>query len=282
VFALGITVVSFILRVVRWIYIMPSEHRISFGRAFRVLMAGFLANIILPARLGEVGRAAFVKPRGINETSIYLGTIFAEHVFNLLALVTIGLAVIVGIDFQLFSIGKLSMLVFGTYVSLMILKYFICSEFMAETLEFHGKDSGFKGIIFRILSRVHQGLQLFHSWKKIFWAFLISMIVWILSGVMIYVVGGDLIEGFLLSWGFVLTVVIALSMLAPAAPAYVGTYQFVVVYVLGYYGISREEAFAFSIVLHSIVIFGILLSGLLAYTAWLAEKFFSLKKKQIT
>jgi uncharacterized protein (TIRG00374 family) len=48
---------SFVVRIWRWKYIVCSDQKVSFARMFNATQIGFLANFVLPARVGEPIRA---------------------------------------------------------------------------------------------------------------------------------------------------------------------------------------------------------------------------------
>jgi uncharacterized protein (TIRG00374 family) len=54
---LGFVLLSFVVRVWRWQFIVCSEQKVSFARLFNATQIGFLANFVLPARMGEPIRA---------------------------------------------------------------------------------------------------------------------------------------------------------------------------------------------------------------------------------
>lgn len=60
--------ISFVFRAVRWKYIVSPFARISVGESFSIICVSFLANNVLPARLGELLRAYLLsKKRGLGK-----------------------------------------------------------------------------------------------------------------------------------------------------------------------------------------------------------------------
>ena len=55
--AMAVTILGFWLRAVRWRYFVNVRRRLSLGALFSATMIGFMANNVLPFRLGE-----FVRP----------------------------------------------------------------------------------------------------------------------------------------------------------------------------------------------------------------------------
>ncbi len=55
--SVGMVLVSFVVRVARWGFIVRTDPPVPFMRLFNATQIGFLANFVLPARMGEVIRA---------------------------------------------------------------------------------------------------------------------------------------------------------------------------------------------------------------------------------
>lgn len=55
--ALATLFLSFVVRIWRWYYVVCSDQKVSFARMFSATQIGFLANFVLPARMGEPIRA---------------------------------------------------------------------------------------------------------------------------------------------------------------------------------------------------------------------------------
>ena len=59
--SLAFIVLGFFTRVQRWSYIVRTAKFVSFRHMFSATQIGFMANFVLPARLGEVVRAVVVR-----------------------------------------------------------------------------------------------------------------------------------------------------------------------------------------------------------------------------
>lgn len=77
------------LRALRWKYLIAPLKKVKTRNLFELVMIGFLANNILPARIGEVARAFILgKAEGISKISS-LATIVMERIFDLLTLIVV-------------------------------------------------------------------------------------------------------------------------------------------------------------------------------------------------
>lgn len=67
----------------RWHYLLaPLGVRISFGRLLAVSSVGFMAILVLPARLGEFVRPALIRRKGEISASAALGTVAVERIID--------------------------------------------------------------------------------------------------------------------------------------------------------------------------------------------------------
>lgn len=78
----GCLLVSYLVRSWRWRIILVPIRQVPLWSVLRVFMAGFLANNVLPARMGEIVRAYALGQTAQLSTAAALGTIAVERVFD--------------------------------------------------------------------------------------------------------------------------------------------------------------------------------------------------------
>ncbi|MDA1349935.1 MAG: lysylphosphatidylglycerol synthase transmembrane domain-containing protein [Chloroflexi bacterium] len=84
--AVGLYLVSVLFRTLRWQMLMRHMRPVSVKRLYPVVVVGYMANNLLPLRLGELVRSYYVSEReGISKTSA-LATIFVERVLDAIVL----------------------------------------------------------------------------------------------------------------------------------------------------------------------------------------------------
>jgi len=83
------TLISYILRTIRWRRILLPTRSIPARRLFPVLMIGFMANNVLPARLGEFVRAYSLGQKESISKSLSFATIMLERLLDGVTLVVI-------------------------------------------------------------------------------------------------------------------------------------------------------------------------------------------------
>ena len=84
--AIGLYLVGVMFRTMRWQVLLRHIKHVSNRRLFPVVVIGYMANNLLPMRLGEVVRSYYLGEREQVSKSSALATIFVERVFDALTL----------------------------------------------------------------------------------------------------------------------------------------------------------------------------------------------------
>ena len=74
--------VAVYFRAVRWRYLLSPLKVLRVGRLYTVVVIGYMANNLLPARLGELVRAYYLARREPINASSALGTVAVERVYD--------------------------------------------------------------------------------------------------------------------------------------------------------------------------------------------------------
>ena len=274
-------------RAYRWKFMLLPIKRVKFENLLAATCIGFMANNVLPARLGEFVRAYSLSSQDKDiSKSASLATIFVERmIFDLVALLIIfgsvllfsdnlkeqlennlefGSRIIYGSRFAiLVAFGGLALMLGFAFkpekIGILLTKYLF---FLPDR---------FKESIRSIIHKFSQGLKFMTDIKAVLNVGLQTMLLWILMGVSNYFV--FLAFGFdiTLDASFVLLVVVSILIMAPSTPGFLGVFHYGVVISLGVYGITDEKAKACALVLHAAQYIVITLMG-----------FYFLKKEHLT
>ena len=252
------------IRAVRWQVLLDPIKRISVGRLFAVVAIGYMANDVLPARLGEVVRAYVLKERdGISRLSS-LATIAVERMFDgatMLAFVGIA-SLSMPFNDEVAAIFRVAGLVFiAAFVGLFLfasspalaqrIAAFVLG-FLPESLRHRGR-----GPVDKILVGL-ASLQRVGSFATILG---LSVLAWLFEALMYLLIGlGFGLDispiGYLLTTG-----VINLGTMAPSSPGYIGTFEALGVLSLGFLGADSQQALSYVVVLHLALLLPITLVG---------------------
>ena len=260
-------------RAFRWKYMINPIKEVPFGTLLSATCIGFMANNVLPLRLGEFARAYSLsyQDKGISK-SASLATIFIERmVFDLVILLAIFGLVVWGSHLP----GKESM----TGGALIAIGVALAGIIFVLVLAIRPEKSG--RLIARILPFVSpsirekientvikfsHGLVFIKRPRDLTMVSVLTIGLWILMGLsnwfVFHAFGFDGPPWNVpLTASFVLLVVVSISILIPSSPGFVGVYHAGTVWTLTSYGIDKENALSFALVLHAAQYIPITLMG---------------------
>jgi len=245
-------------RAYRWHFMILPIKNVKFKNLMAATCIGFMANNVLPLRLGEFVRAYSLSAQDKDvPKSAALANIFVERlVFDLIALLLIFGAVIYFAPIKFDDNMRL-----GLYVTIVVALIGIVTMFiMASRPEKVGQiltrylfflPDRIKDSIKGIVHKFSQGLAFITDAKSVMWVSVQTMLIWILMGLSNYFVFIAFDLHVPLDASFVVLVVVSISILVPSSPGFVGVYHAGAVWSLMAYGISKEEALSCALVLHA-------------------------------
>lgn len=272
-----------LFRTVRWRYLLAPMKSLSVSRLYPVVVVGYMANNVLPVRLGEVVRAYFVGEReGVSKTAS-LATIAVERVFDGLTLLFFAAVVSLFLPLEelLQGLGDTAGVPWLFLASAMSLPFVITAAIMVLASSsprwpervVYSVTSLMPG---RLASKVRtlvtlfiEGLAVLKSPKRLLMVFLLSLPVWLLEALMYYFVAFsfDLNNVFspaeLVGVVLLVTATSNLAASIPAAGGGIGTFEVAAAATLTIFGADASLAGAYTIVLHLALLLPVTLLGFL-------------------
>lgn len=252
---MALTILGFVVRAIRWRSFISVPRRISTDSLFSTTMIGFMANMVLPLRLGEFVRPwALARREGLSKTML-LATIVVERAVDMLTLLAVlGIALAVHpISVQSAAARLLqqgALLLVGLSVAL--------TTFIVLLERSPKLAHGFIGLMTRplpagprarvqhLLDQFIEGLGLFRDLPRLAWVFALSFAMFLIYAGAIWLSLWSL--DILLGWdvALLMLVVTAIGIMVPSAPGYVGPLNAACVAGLALFKVSAEPAAAFS------------------------------------
>jgi glycosyltransferase 2 family protein len=234
----------FFLQGVRWRGIVGLG-RPSRARYFELVVAGLACNNVLPGRLGDFLRARWIAVDANLPSGRGLATIVLDRTFDVVALlvfVCVSVPLVVDETWLVrIAVGALILLV-GVAIARVLARRYTSTR---------ARDRRGRSLARMVLRDTLEGLAEPLGRRRAAKAAALSLAAWGTWAVGAILVASSLgIELGLLDALFVAAVV-NLGSAIPSSPGYVGTYHWLGVESLGMLGIGREEALAFSILLHA-------------------------------
>ncbi|MBD3257633.1 flippase-like domain-containing protein [candidate division GN15 bacterium] len=256
------------IRAYRWDFMIQPIKSARYGHLLAATCIGFMANNVLPLRLGEFVRAYSLAYQDRELTkSASLATIFVERmVFDLVALLIIFGGVLavasVAIDEQMrqgLYIAIAVALAGLAFVFFLALKPNSAGELLTRYLFF--LPDRIRETMRSVVLKFSRGLEFVVNARTAFHVGWLTVLIWLIMGVSNYFV--FLAFGFDLpiDASFFLLVVVSISILVPSSPGFIGVYHAGTVFTLVQYGIGREDALSFALVLHAAQYIPITLMG---------------------
>ncbi|MDP9350208.1 MAG: flippase-like domain-containing protein [Chloroflexota bacterium] len=253
------------IRAVRWRALLTPFGSFSSSALFPVVVIGYMANDVLPARMGEVVRVYVLSQRERLPKTVALGTVVVERILDavvmlfLLAmaalLVPLNGAVervaLIAAGALLVGLGPLLLLVLWPDHMLRLISP------VAARL-----PVGLLGLARSAGGGFLSGLRVVRSGRVLVAGLSLTLMAWLFEAGMYWTlaVGFDLPVGVPL---IVLTLAVTnLATLVPSAPGYLGAFEFGALLVLvGLAGLNRELATGYVIALHAALVLPITLWG---------------------
>lgn len=253
------------LRCYRWGKILETLVCYDQKTLFVLGSIGYMAVNILPARLGEFARPYLVKKRSGIKMSATMATIIVERVFDLLTLMLIMFIVILKVSLPPevvkagFTMLTVSVSIFIVLIIMAIKRDFSINKIDTLLRIFPAKIAE---PLNRLAHSFIDGLQMLPDIGKTLYVLFLSVLVWALAGLSAYLL--FLGFGFDLSIfnGYAITVIIALGVMLPAAPGFIGTYHIACKIGLVEFGIAQADAVSYAILLHFFQLMPIVVLGL--------------------
>lgn len=266
-----ISMLQFYLRAIRWGYLMEPVKKIGHLNLFSATSIGYMANNILPARIGEFVKAyAIAKKEKVSFSSSF-ATIIIERLLDLFSLFIIMLAVIYLVTFPE---GKEDMEGLIRKGASGIFLIFICMSLII--IFFKREKAFFKKVIFTLIKPISlkvankanhfldsfsEALSVLGKEKHLNMITLYSAVIWLMSAVPIYLILLSFGYDLPFSISFFILVLIGIAVSIPSAPGFIGTFHFACAKGLGLFNVPDEGAISIAIILHAINFFPITLIG---------------------
>jgi uncharacterized protein (TIRG00374 family) len=249
--AFALTLFMFVLRALRWYYLVKPIKEVSFKNLFSATMIGFMANNIFPARAGEFVRANVLgADENVKKSSVF-ATIVIERLFDgmtllfilvltfILADLTTTLSEGVAQNLKRAAYGALGFYIIVTVFIVMLVKQFERSKKLVMTClrPFPEKLSAY---IDNLLDSFKDGLKIEKDFKNIAIITAYSFLHWIFCAFPIYIILKGFGYDLPLEASFVVLIMKAFAVMVPAAPGYIGTLNVAVMYALAFYGIPEK------------------------------------------
>jgi uncharacterized protein (TIRG00374 family) len=239
---------------------------LPFAGFFGAFLIGNFVNAVTPARAGDLARLQIISNRyGLSRAGMIAGQ-GAESAVDLVILLTLGMVslALLQIDVgtpRLFWI--LAALVIVAFIAVTIVSRFLPPQMPAMRALRWLPERVRKGLA-GLWPSIHDGLEALRDTYLLAGTVALNAFGWFLDMLVLW--GFGLAFGLDIPWSGYLAASVASSLVTmfPITPGNVGTYELVLVRVLGLYGVSADAGFAFSVAVHVFSTLATFVLGLVA------------------
>ena len=255
-----------VFKALRWRTIIDPVKRISFRDMLSIFSVGQMVNVSLPALTGQAARVLLLAKRAELPKTYCATTILLEVLFDGISLLILMLASSTTFVFPGW-LAKSGLLAGGVLAVLLVA--FLLIVHNRRKIRIFGRRK-FKVRFPRIFERIRHvsksfadALDMLKSVRHTFLTAIFSLSIWASQAlIMIFI-----IKAFNLPmpiWGALVVLAINSVLLAfPITPGNLGTLQWACVASMALFGISKENAIGFSIILHVLDIIPVFTAGLM-------------------
>jgi uncharacterized protein (TIRG00374 family) len=250
---IGFVVADVSARGLRWQALVRPIKGVPFGHMLGYLLIGYLANNVLPARLGEFVRSWYLGERENIGPARALGTVVVERVIDVVVVVLIGSVAIlvlsargaiasvalIGVPFAIGLVVALALLVLADRVPILrrIVGWF---ERWPR--------------VYAVIGRLRDGLAVAGRPSTIARAVGFSTVAWTFSVLSFAAAGRSIGVELSIGEAALISASVALAIAVPAGPAYLGTWELAAVAAASTFGVPAEVAFALALIAHAAVV----------------------------
>jgi uncharacterized protein (TIRG00374 family) len=273
VLAIGVYFIDLAVRAARWQILLGSVGSISARRLYPVLAIGYMANNLLPGRVGELSRAFLVGRReNVSATSV-LATIAIERVVDGLTILALLFFTLLILPSTLPDAGWLSTianaaaLTFGVgMVGIVILlvwrrAWVRLAGRILSRLPSHVGDR-----LTVLLDRFIFGFGVLREPWHVVLTLGLSILVWVVGAGAYFLVAAGFGVQITLVGAIATICVVNLATAVPQAPAGLGAFEAVAEQLFMLLGVATTTAFGITIVIHAVLFLPVVVVGL--FSLW--------------
>ena len=234
------------LRSYRWGLLLKPLEEVGQMTLFSVTSVGFLAVMVLPARIGELARPYLISNRTDIRMPSALATVVVERIFDIITILVMFLALLYFFSMPewLAKSGFIWMAITAAAIAFLIPavrgKLLRLSEKFPERLKFFGKW----------IEQFDSSMTLCTRSGNFIPFLLASIVIWLLNALSFYLLflafGWDIP----VQAAFILMIVIIIGIAIPSAPGFIGNWHFACLTGLAIFGVPKEQALSYAFVSH--------------------------------
>lgn len=274
--AVCFTFIGYFLRAVRWRYILISEKPIPLSSLYPATIIGYMANNLLPARLGEFVRAYTLAQQEKLEAPAVFASLVIDRLFDgftvlLLLLVTLfTLRLPAGMEDAAGALKAGGAVMFLLYCCVVLFLYLLKRQTM-RTLSAVGYvlkpfPRGISDKLIPLLGSFIGGIRLSPRGGHVAALLVTSAGIWLFCLLPVDMTLRSFNIHLPITASLFILIMLVFAVMVPASPGFIGTFHYACYKGLSVFGIPDTTSISIALVMHSTSFFPVIFVGL--YYLW--------------
>lgn len=274
--ALLLTFASYFLRAVRWKFLLIKEKPIPLSSLYPATIIGYMANNILPARLGELIRTYTLAEKEKLAIPSVFASLVIDRLFDGFTVLAMLLLTLFIMEFPpgmqdaetAIRIGGVVTFTFYCIVIsfLLILKHRTNSTFFFVNKLLSPFPDRFAGRIVKVLNSFIGGIRLSTRASHLLAIIGSSILVWAFCVIPVDLILKSFSVNLPISASMFIMVLLVFAVMVPASPGYIGTYHYACFKGLSVFDVPESSALSIALVMHAMGFFPVIAAGF--YYLW--------------
>jgi glycosyltransferase 2 family protein len=259
-----IFIAGMILRSKRWQLLIRQREKIDNKLVFKALVYGYMINNLLPAKVGELARAEYLKRKKGISRSFILGTIFIERLSDL------SIVMILFAFSLLFSKTSQAVFIHNQWIIYLLALGMVLSVYFMFRPRFINRLIGLfpkkiKPRLEQIIISFTESIQFVNNRRLLTGVSFLTVLIW----------GLTLSSSYSILWGLGVTLPIhayfflitagVFGMVIPSTSGGIGVYHAISTAALLLFNVAPEKALAFAIISHAFDFFPNIILGVILF-----------------
>jgi uncharacterized protein (TIRG00374 family) len=242
-----------VLRAIRWQRLVEPIHHVRLLRMTGYLLIGYLANNVLPARLGELVRCHYLGDREGISRATTLGTVVVERVVDTVVVVTLA-------SLAIFVLHVRGLVASAVLIGLAVTGLLVAALVLGVAA--HRLPGADRVIAYaqrwprlhEIVGKLRGGLAVAGRPRTLAEAVVLSFTAWGVTVIAFAAAGQSLGVQMTTAQAALLAAGVALASAIPAGPSNLGTFDLAAVEIAATFGMDRETALALALIAHASIL----------------------------
>lgn len=247
----------------RWLALLAPIKVLPYRRVLGYTYLGYLANNVLPARLGELVRShALGEGEGVSRPTV-LGTVVVERIVD--TVIVVGIAATAVVVLSVRGMMSSAVLLGAAFVTLLVVG-------MVVAMALHRLPGADRIATFasrwprmvELAKRLRDGLAVAARPRTIVVALALSAVAWTASISTFWAAGQAVGVELSFAQAALMCSGVALATIVPSGPGYLGTFELTAVGIATSFGIDPDDAFALALLVHAMLLTVTSVGGVIA------------------